>query len=239
MAKPTSNQFSLVTKKGYNLFDVASALQKSVRRGDLKNASYWAFELYNSNFEKYLWKRLLVMATEDVGLGDRDAMRDVQMFYENYKSLKELDTWERVRPCMAAVFVMTRAKKSQFFNWFWGNENDEHATHNMRIPEYALDRHTRRGKIKGKTMADFFEDGAKINNPNPVEDEDDRKERSAEYHRTINDPKWKACEFLPVGHPDRDPQGPPPKEVRTGDAPVRRRTVKPAEGAGEQKEMLL
>ncbi len=222
-----------MTKKGYNLFDVSSALQKSVRRGDMEQATYWAWELVQSNYEKYLWKRLLIMATEDIGLADPEAMRNAQFFYENYKILKELDTFERTRPIMAAVYVLTKAKKSQFFNWFWGKAMDEHNTVNLPIPEYALDKHTRRGKQRGKDTADFFKNGSLINDACPVDDEVELKERSAEYHRTITDPKWKAFEFLPAGHPDRDPSGPPPAENPTSptseEGPVRRRRqVKPA-----------
>lgn len=226
-----------MTKKGYNLFDVASALQKSVRKGLIDDALYWAFELYNSNFEKYLWKRLLIMTTEDVGLADKDAMQTAMLFYDNYKALKELDTHERVRPTMATVYVLVHAKKSGFLNWLWGSENDSHGTRNLPIPDYALDNHTRRGKAKGKTIMDFFNYGSLLANHTPIDDEMARKQVCMDFHSSKTDPKWTQCEFLPVGHPDRDPVAPKPigskasKPVDDSDdvpvTPVRRRLVKP------------
>jgi hypothetical protein len=247
-SSPKSGGFVVCTKKGYNMFDVSSALQKAVRRGELDEASYWAWELINSNYEKYLWKRLLIMATEDIGLADPEAMRNAQFFYENYKILKELDTFERTRPIMAAVYVLATAKKSQFFNWFWGKHMDEHNSFNLPIPAHALDKHTRRGKRAGKNTADFFEEGSLINNHAPVADEVELKERSAEYHRTINDPKWKQCEFLPMSHPDRDPAAPkttaagPIRTAGTSDdgspvAATRRRVVR-AEADDNQPTLL-
>jgi replication-associated recombination protein RarA len=53
-----------LTRKGHNFFDMASMLQKSIRRGDVKNAAYAAYELFG-NYNRYLWKRLVVISAED------------------------------------------------------------------------------------------------------------------------------------------------------------------------------
>ncbi len=41
----------ILTKNGYDFFEVASAFQKSIRRGMEKEAMYWAIELYESNYQ--------------------------------------------------------------------------------------------------------------------------------------------------------------------------------------------
>lgn len=53
----------------YPFDEVASALQKSIRRGEEYNACYWAFILHESGYYKYVWKRLMIIASEDVGNG--------------------------------------------------------------------------------------------------------------------------------------------------------------------------
>ena len=234
MNKPTN--YSPTTKKGYNLFEVSSAMQKSIRRGLVDDALYWAYELYNSNFEKYMWKRLMVMATEDIGLADPEAMQQAMLLYENYKACKELDTWERVRPAMAAVYILAKAKKSSFLNWKWGKVMDEHDSIVKNIPDYALDIHTRRGRMRGATRQDFFDIGSKLSPHHPVEDEEELKKWSEEFHKTKADPKWKQYEFLPMGHPDREATA---KNQQPTDAPARRRKVAKVEDPTDSAQSEL
>ena len=52
------------TQRGYDFFEVASALQKSIRRGDVKLAGYMALELF-PQYAEYCWKRLLTVSAED------------------------------------------------------------------------------------------------------------------------------------------------------------------------------
>ena len=54
------------TKRGYNFYEVLSAFQKAIRRGDGKLAGYWALELYDSGFETHVWNRLRIIACEDI-----------------------------------------------------------------------------------------------------------------------------------------------------------------------------
>ena len=54
----------LRTQRGYDFYEVASALQKSIRRGDVKIAGYMALELF-PQYAEYCWKRLLTISAED------------------------------------------------------------------------------------------------------------------------------------------------------------------------------
>jgi hypothetical protein len=52
---------------GYQFDEVASALQKSIRSNEEYNACFWLYILYQSGYYKYCWKRLMVIASEDIG----------------------------------------------------------------------------------------------------------------------------------------------------------------------------
>jgi replication-associated recombination protein RarA len=56
---------------GYNVDELRSVLQKSIRRGWVEDAALAAYELFSSGneTEELLWRRLEMIATEDVGLG--------------------------------------------------------------------------------------------------------------------------------------------------------------------------
>ena len=57
-------EYELTTRNGHNMYDVASLMQKSIRRCDIEKASYAAYELYG-NFREYMWRRLMVISAED------------------------------------------------------------------------------------------------------------------------------------------------------------------------------
>ena len=53
-------EYQLKTKHGYNFDEVASALQKSIRRGMEREAAFWGVELFNS-YWKYVLDRKSVV----------------------------------------------------------------------------------------------------------------------------------------------------------------------------------
>src|SRR5512144_1001939 len=57
--------YQIRTTRGYSLLEVASALQKAIRRADARLAGYWAIELFESGYQQYLWRRLLTISAED------------------------------------------------------------------------------------------------------------------------------------------------------------------------------
>lgn len=54
----------LLTRHGHNMYDMSSMMQKAIRRGLVRYASYAAYELYGKYYN-YVWKRLLVISAED------------------------------------------------------------------------------------------------------------------------------------------------------------------------------
>jgi replication-associated recombination protein RarA len=55
------------TVHGHEAHEIVSWLQKAVRRGDTEAAVYGALELEHSGLGAWLWKRLRVICSEDVG----------------------------------------------------------------------------------------------------------------------------------------------------------------------------
>ena len=56
--------YERVTKSGYDFYEVASLLQKSLRRGDITLAATAANELF-PYYANYIWNRLLTVSAED------------------------------------------------------------------------------------------------------------------------------------------------------------------------------
>src|SRR5699024_2689061 len=63
------------TRNGLAGDEVISALQKSIRKGYEKEACEFAYEMYitSPQFEDKLWRRLLAISVEDIGMGNPEA----------------------------------------------------------------------------------------------------------------------------------------------------------------------
>lgn len=169
------------TKGGYVVYEVVSALQKDIRRGHWETAFFWAIELIDSGLPYWAFKRLRVTAMEDVGMA---AVPDVmfalkcldlcqEWFNEWWKAEKKANkeggdgentasrSWEL--PLVNAIYTLCRASKTRFADHF------KTAIYGRRakgwhppIPDYALDKHTHRGKALGRGVDHFVDEGGKL-----------------------------------------------------------------------------
>lgn len=149
------------TKNGYAADEVISALQKDIRRGNQEDAGYWAYELHISGdkFQKKLWERLKTIAVEDVSFGDPQAVVLIRGLYESYLEDYENDDDKLIHAIYAATYLATCTKDryvDELKNYF-----KKYATR-KEIPDYALDKHTKRGKKMGRGSKHFWEEGAKL-----------------------------------------------------------------------------
>lgn len=166
------------TKQGYKLLDVASALQKAIRRGDVKLAGYWAIELWESGFRDYLWRRLLTVSAEDCyGI----ITKEIYALFESYQFIiKRKKDGGRVF-ASKAVIILSMAMKCRDADHLTNLVYDKRAIdpetllrdidrarknpEPLEIPEYAYDVHTRKGRKSGKTKDDFFKEEFSALNP--------------------------------------------------------------------------
>ncbi len=160
------------TKRGYNLFEVASCLQKSIRRGDTALAGYMAIELFESGYHNYCWKRLLTISAEDcAGI----ITQEVKALHESFVLLNEGAKKVRSRIFISkAVIVLCQSRKCRdadhLQNFIYDRKlvdaeklakavaEARRNPENIPLPEYTFDVHTRKGRAKGKTKDQFFQD---------------------------------------------------------------------------------
>ena len=77
-------KFELRVVGDYQFDEVSSALQKMIRRNQEYEACYWAMILHKSGYYKYVWKRIAVIANEDIGPANPMAPIFVQAMRGNY-----------------------------------------------------------------------------------------------------------------------------------------------------------
>jgi replication-associated recombination protein RarA len=151
---------------GYKLGEVASALQKSIRRGEEQDALFWATELDLSGYSEYCWKRLRIMTSEDVGLAEPALPAQIQALYQAWadqrKKKDEKNGPERLF-LVHATILLARAQKSRMVDHalicFYEAARDK-----REIPDYAKDKHTPAGRKLRRGHEHFWAEGAKIEN---------------------------------------------------------------------------
>lgn len=160
----------LRTQRGYDFYEVASALQKSIRRADVKLAGYMALELF-PRYAEYCWKRLLTISAEDCsGLITQEIKSLYDSFWVVNKGKKGEELKGRIFISKAVIILCTCGhsrdadllsnyiydKKALLSDEEIKNMMDEVRNEKMQIPEYVYDCHTRKGKAAGKTKQQFF-----------------------------------------------------------------------------------
>lgn len=156
------------TKHGYNLYDMSSMLQKAIRRGDLNHAGYAANEMYG-NYEKYVWKRLLVISAEDCyGIMTKEII-GLKMASDIVNAGKKGDDKDLIFVAKAITLLcMARKNRDGCYvacNFMYPDrilEPDEIPHINITecdlddgVPAWVYDVHTLKGRKMGKTDHDM------------------------------------------------------------------------------------
>ncbi len=157
----------LTTVRGHLLLDVASALQKTIRRGDARMAGYWAIELFESGYRDYVWRRLLTVSAEDCwGV----ITHEIEALYRSWQFIdRQKKGGGRIFVAKAAL-LLAQAKKCRDADHLTNLVYDpntiditsleadiaEARANPEDIPDFAYDCHTRAGKKAGKTKRQFF-----------------------------------------------------------------------------------
>ena len=167
--------YKLLTKNGYNMYEMSSMLQKAIRRSDIQHAAYAANEL-STKFRSYMWRRLLTCSAEDCyGIMTKEIM-----------ALKNADEYVNANSkgpkndlfIAKAIVLLCMARKNRdadyvACNFMWGDreltdeEYDEFVDYQQvaelemnegqRVPDYVYDCHTWQGKRKGLVARDMFQ----------------------------------------------------------------------------------
>ena len=165
-AAKKSDDFDPTTPDGTALGEAVSAMIKELRRGRDLQAMYWAKQI-EARFHKYVWKRLLIFAAEDVSIANPNAIVQVKALHDAYLLTRDRKTGGDAMFCphcgsvlessaaegradkdvlAMAVLLLARSSKCRESNLMWAMLIELGKRFwKPEIPEYALDGHTKRG----------------------------------------------------------------------------------------------
>jgi len=178
------------TINNYDANEVISALQKSIRRGLEKDAMFWAMELL-PKYRRWLWQRLMVIVNEDIGIASPFAIVLIDTQKRNWEEFYAEKRYGTCNMILAnAILYMCRSKKTRIADHFHTVVTQERTQLglSLEIPDWALDKHTYRGKSMGRSFEHWRAEGCKLDPPNSVPDP--YEDRAHELWPTKKDPEW-------------------------------------------------
>lgn len=160
------------TKGGYDFYEVASLLQKSLRRGDMVLAARAANELF-PKYTNYVWNRLMTVSAEDCA---SLVTTEIVALYDAWFKVNSNKAGDKGRVFIAKAIVILakckHARDADELNLLVSDRYPEDSfaaeviaeaealigvdSEDFVIPEYVYDVHTRRGKRMGKTKPQFM-----------------------------------------------------------------------------------
>lgn len=173
----------ITTRNGLNGDEVISSLQKSIRRGLTEEACKFAYEMYitSPQMEDKLWRRLITITVEDIGMGDVNAA----ILINNLNSMrKEFDYADGDRPIffIHAIRYLCDCQKDRSSDLLKNIVIKGFAMGEVpEVPDFALDKHTVRGAEMGRDSFHFLNEASKVIPQLPVDN--DYKER---YEEILN-----------------------------------------------------
>src|SRR3990172_7555468 len=116
MSRDNKSEWELRLIGNYAFDEVASALQKMIRRGKEYEACFWAYLLHQSGFGQYLWRRLAIICSEDIGNGEPRSAILINALWNNWEKLHKQSKEPRLDKLLLvvqAILFMCRVKKSR------------------------------------------------------------------------------------------------------------------------------
>ena len=120
-------------KSGEQHYDLISALHKSIRNGDANAAIYWITRMLESGEERrFLLRRMIRMAVEDIGLADPFALRVALDADEAWRRLG--DPEGELALVQAAVYLARAKKSNAIYKAYAAAKQDVQATAAEPVP---------------------------------------------------------------------------------------------------------
>ena len=125
-------------------------------------------ELDQAGYGAYFWKRLQIIASEDIGLADSNVCIQVRALYEDWVEQRKNAPKERRNVAgriflVHAILICARAKKSRMVDTalitMYVSERPQ-----REVPDFALDMHTAKGRSAQRGVDHFFKVGAAVKN---------------------------------------------------------------------------
>jgi replication-associated recombination protein RarA len=149
------------TVNGMPVDEVRSSLQKYIRRGMLEEAVLAGYEMHCSGMdvEELLWRRLEIMAAEEVGDAMPAAPGIVEALYQQRKRCDlASDRWIFA---VRAIRLLVIAKKDRTDAELatWTREVVARGERQAEVYDVGVDFHTKRGTELGRDRKHFFSTG--------------------------------------------------------------------------------
>ena len=124
----------------------------------------------SEQFEEKLWRRLLAISVEDVGFGETNAPVVINAINQIRKNFPYADG-DRPLFFVHAVRDLVSRKKDRTSDNLKNIVKLESAHGRIpEIPDFAFDRHTEQGRAMGRDFKHFLEEGSRLENELPVEE---------------------------------------------------------------------
>jgi putative ATPase len=127
-------------KKGDAHYDTISAFIKSMRASDEKSAIYWLAKMLHAGEDfRFIARRIVIFASEDVGLADPEAL---SLAIAAQQAVEFVGMPEARIPLAHATAYMCRAKKSREAYESLGAATEEiESEQTERVPEHLKNKH--------------------------------------------------------------------------------------------------
>jgi replication-associated recombination protein RarA len=168
---------NVTSRNGYMADELREGLHKTIRRNKAQLAIRIAFEMYitSEQMEDMLWRRLAIMAVEDVGFGDPMAPVLVDTL-ERMRKLHPYNDIDRASYFAQAIRHLCRSKKDLSVGVIMGIVRKEFERGILpQIPEEAYDMHCKKGRDRGKNFKDFLKEGNVVSPPSEEYESDEYK----------------------------------------------------------------
>lgn len=153
--------------KTISVAEAISGVQKYLRRGNEEKALLLSFMLLE-RFPHWLFRRLITVASEDVGNANPMAAVLASSIYSSWLNCKKQSSEFTNRVLLAQLVIyLARSPKSREADSaciLFGNKLVNGEGEKLVLDDYIYDTHTRRGRSQGRGMKHFIEEGAKLVN---------------------------------------------------------------------------
>jgi len=160
--------FRMLSQKSVNEYqfdEVISSLQKAIRRGHEQQAMFWALEMADSGFGGWLWKRLVIIAFEDIGHSDTAVVNLVVSGFMATNGLAKSKKEIPYEVLGTVIISMCRAKKSrEGDDLCWLMIGKRKGGYRRAVPDYAKHMHTDSGRVLGRKYPHWFAEASKLSN---------------------------------------------------------------------------
>ena len=154
----------ITTRNGFQGDEIISSLQKSIRRSLTEEACQFAYEMYitSPQMEEKLWRRLIAISVEDIGMGDINASQIINNLSQMRKNFAYSDG-DRAIFFIHAIRYLCECEKDRSTDLLKNIIIKSFAMGEIpTIPDYALDKHTVRGATMGRDSFHFLNEASMV-----------------------------------------------------------------------------